>query len=60
MAAYLGQVGEFAEGTEDWTQHAECLGHFMAAKGIGGSEVEERRIAFRKWSERVPIAWKPN
>ena len=48
MAAYLGQVGDFAdgsedwtqyaEGSEDWTQYAECLGHFMAPNGIEEAE----------------------
>ena len=42
MAAYLGQVGEFAEGSEDWTQYVERLGHFMAANGI--EEVERKNV----------------
>ena len=34
MASYIGHVGEFVEGCEDWSQYAERLGHFMAANGI--------------------------
>ena len=41
MSACLGQVGEFAEGSEEWTQYAERLGHFMAADGI--EEAERKR-----------------
>ena len=41
MAAYLGQVEDFAEGSEDWTQYAECLGQFMAPNGI--EEAERKR-----------------
>ena len=40
MVAYLGQVEESVEGSEDWTQYAERLGHFMAANGIKEAEWE--------------------
>ena len=41
MAASIGSVGEFAPDQEDWTQHAERLGHFLMANGI--EEVGRKR-----------------
>jgi len=34
MAAYIGRVGEFHEGKEEWSQYAEYLNHFLLANGI--------------------------
>ena len=34
MAALFGQVGEFIEGEEEWSQYAECLENFLAVNGI--------------------------
>jgi len=34
MALYIGSVGEFREGKEEWSQYAERLDHFILANGI--------------------------
>ena len=34
MAAYIGSVGEYVEGKEEWSQYAECLDHFLSVNGI--------------------------
>ena len=44
MTSYIGHVGEFVEGREEWSQYAERLGHFMSANGI--IEAERKRDVF--------------
>ncbi|XP_048860098.1 uncharacterized protein K02A2.6-like isoform X1 [Brienomyrus brachyistius] len=34
----FGTVGEFVEGTEDWTEYEERLGHFFSANGISDGD----------------------
>ena len=34
MATYIGSLGEFREGKEDWSQYAERLDHFISTNGI--------------------------
>ena len=34
MAAYIGSIGEYREGKEEWAQYTERLNHFLSANGI--------------------------
>ena len=42
MLAYIGNIGEYREGKEEWSQYAECLNHFLSAN----SRVKERRFPY--------------
>ena len=39
MAAYIGSIGEYREGKEEWSQYAERLNHFLSANGIEKKDV---------------------
>ena len=44
MEAQIGNIGEYEEGREDWTQYAERLDHFLAANGI--TDAAKKKAAF--------------
>ena len=41
MAAYIGSVGKYVEGKEEWSQYAECLDHFISANGIADEKKKD-------------------
>ena len=43
MAAFIGSIGEYREGKEEWSQYAERLNHFFSANGI---EDEKKKDIF--------------
>ena len=44
MANLIGQVGEFIEGKEEWSQYAERMEHYFVANDIAGAE--KKRAVF--------------
>ena len=34
MTAYVGSIGEYREGKEEWSQYVEHLQHFLSVNGI--------------------------
>jgi len=45
MAAYIGSVGEFREGKEEWSQYAERLDHFILVNGIKDDQKKDVFLA---------------
>ena len=43
-AALLGQVGEYAEGQEEWSQYAERVDHFLVANSV--TDAGKKRAVF--------------
>ena len=43
MAAYIGSIGEYRKGKEEWLQYAERLNHFLSANSI---EDDKRKDIF--------------
>ena len=44
MSALLGQIGEFVEGQEEWSQYAERIDHFFIANGV--TDADKKRAVF--------------
>ena len=45
MAAYIGSIGEYREGKEEWSQYAERLDHFLSANGIEDAKKKDVFLA---------------
>ena len=43
MSALLGQIREFVEGQEEWSQYAERIDHFIAN---GVTDADRKRAVF--------------
>ena len=44
VAKLIGQVGEFVEGQEEWSQYAERVDHYFVANDVDGAE--KKRAVF--------------
>lgn len=45
MVAYIGNIGEYNAGKEEWSQYAERLDHFLAANGIEDAKKKDVFLA---------------
>ena len=45
MAAYIGSIGEYMEGKEEWSQYAERLDQFLSAIGIADKKKKDVFLA---------------
>ena len=52
MAALIGQVGEFVEGKEEWSQYVERVEHYFVANDIVAAEKNTRRVSI---FNRTPV-----
>lgn len=43
-SALLGQIGEFEEGQEEWSQYAERIDHFFVDNGV--TDEDKKRAVF--------------
>ena len=45
MAAFIGSIGEYCAGKEEWSQYAERLDHFLAANSIEDAKKKDVFLA---------------
>ena len=45
MAAFIGSIGEYCAGKEEWSQYAERLDHFLAANSIKDAKKKDVFLA---------------